>query len=294
MKNDRDDDLLRTLGRFAAEEERLSPDDQELELMCAGQLPEERIRALEARAAGEPELARRLDAYRPLDAGSRAKLTAALVHEVSSASGSTFAPADGRQARDQHPPVRRVNRARFPSARSLGSAVAAIAVAAAVAMVWVNHRRSSPGQAAPLPGYQLDIVGGMRELRAPAAPDGGPIRLRPGSPVQLLVRPASATRERIVVESFLMRDVAPDPLARAGDEVTFEPLTIPFEISPDGAARARGNAAALFGVRRGRWRLVLIVERASAPRDDSLRRAQGSDGPYARRVGVDLWLLDGP
>jgi hypothetical protein len=289
-ENELDEVLLRALGRVAAEEERLSPDDQELELMCAGHLPEDRVRVLEARAAGDPELARRLEAYRPVDTASRARLTAALVREVVGAASGGFAPAEGDTAHGRELPIRKKLRARLLSARSFGSAM--VVAAAAAAVLWISHRARSTDHAVPLPAYALDVVGGLRELRGIDAPNAGPIRLLPDSPLQLVMRPASATRERIAVESFLVRDRDRGTAPSGGDDAMIERLIIPFEISPDGAARARGTATTLFGARRGHWRLVLVVGKVTDGRGGGAQRAHGNDDADARRAAVDLWLLD--
>src|SRR5262245_35980610 len=85
---DLDGALLARLGRLAAEDETASPDDQQLEALCAGRLDAESVRLLEARAAQDPELAARLAAYRPLDDGQRARMAEAIVRETAPAAGA--------------------------------------------------------------------------------------------------------------------------------------------------------------------------------------------------------------
>ena len=290
MNEDRDDDLLRRLGRLAAEEEVLSADDQELELLCAGQLPDDRLRRLEARAEHDPDLALRLAAYRPLPPASRSKIAEALVREMAAPPGAqgTTAGSDARRSGDRLVDAGR-KRARPVSARASrwgrgwawGSAAAA--AAAAAVMLWIGHWPSAIRARPALPSYALAVSGGERELRDPTAPAGAAVRLRPDSRLELVLRPATAVAGPVAVQAFLARGEA------------MEPLPLQFEISPEGAARAAGSAAELFGSHRGRWQLRLIVQRSGAPGGDALsvaRDARTPAGAEARRADVDLWLLD--
>src|SRR5581483_1136849 len=170
-------------------------------------------------------------------------------------------------------------RARAMNALRWTTAVLAVA---AGTVLWLNHRAPPADRAAPLPVYALDVIGGVQEQRGLGAPGTHPIRLRPDSPLELVLRPATAVRDRIAVDSFLV----PAAAHGTGGDAAIEPAAIPFETSPDGAARARGTAASLFGARHGHWQLRLIVKTADAPAGDVLRRARLEDGagpPDARR-----------
>jgi hypothetical protein len=271
--------LLSQLGRLAAEEEALSPDDRELEALCAGQLDEERVRLLESRAAQDPELAIRLAAYRPLDDDRRAGIAEAIARAT--------APAAQRAERAGLPAL---GKPRVPGARKRAlrawftgwAAVGEIALVAAAALLWL-HFRPATNASASLPTYGVDVIGGERELRDVSAPalEGAVVRLRPDSRVDLILRPATATAEPIAVEASL---------AQGG---VVEPLPLRFEIAAGGAARASGTAAELFGARRGRWQLRLVVARGDGEAGDRRRRSSGdSPADGARRLTLELLLLD--
>ena len=295
MNNQRENDLLARLGRLAAEEEQVAPDDEELELLCAGRLPDERVRALEARAAREPDFARRLEAYRPLAVAARVRIADALAREVRA--GSRVAADDGRApanatvnpGRDEAgvTPLRPAHRARVWAAVAGG-----LAAAAALVLLIRGPVQYGAQKTIPLPAYAMDARGGEQDVRG--APDRTPaaLRLAPDSRVELVLRPATSVARPITIAAFIVpREAAPGGTAqRQGPE----PLRLPFETSEKGTARLAGRAADLFGARRGRWQLRLIVEVAPGT-PGAAERLAGADGAAeatARLTALDLWLVD--
>jgi len=282
MSDDQGDELLRRLGRIAAADEALSAEEQELERYCAGELPDERVRSLEARAEHDPAFAQLLVAYRPLAPSLRARVAGQLV-------GQMAAPVPGAGAAPAAAPrPRRVSR---PWSRAVwASATGALAMAAGLALWIRNHPVEAP-MARELPAYHAEITGGDREQRGPAAPPAGPIRLRPRSRLEVVLRPATALAGPVAVESFL----APEGSIPAA---ALEPVSLPVAISPSGAVRVAGVVEELFGARRGRWRLLFLL-RAGEARPDPTQSAErvsaaADGGPGWQRLGVELLLVDSP
>lgn len=159
------DDLLDAVGRVAREHERV---DERLERLAAGTLSDQERAELEREAATNPELARALELFRPLDADVRARIAA----EVA--------------------PVRQLRTAR-PEPSRLVWLAAALAAAAAVVLVLLF--RSGPE---PLPDYELAALGGVSEQRAPSTA----VQIAPGAELTLLLRPATSVVGDVVAYAF--------------------------------------------------------------------------------------------
>lgn len=110
----------------------------------------------------------------------------------------------------------------------------------------------------PLPLYALETSGGVQELRGGETEVPGahskPLALRPESELRVTVRPAVAVEGPVEVRAFLL----------VGD--TFEEVKPRVERAPSGAALLRGQTAELFGGRKGRYELRVVVARPELAR----------------------------
>ena len=87
--------------------------------------------------------------------------------------------------------------------------VVVLPLAAAASLFFVLHGApSSPDDVAALPPYGLSVQGGAKELRGPAADNGAPQRVMPGTELVLLARPDEAVRGSVAARVFLVADAA--------------------------------------------------------------------------------------
>ncbi len=220
--------------------------------LSRGELDADEDAALRARAAADPAMAERYEAFRPLGPDLQQRLVAQASLELASKT-----PARGAV-------LRRV---------SFG---AAVALAAAASLLLVLRRSASPADTDPLPVYALSLTGGERSTRSDTAPPPAvPIELHGGSQLEIVLRPATAVTGPVSVEAFTVRDGQ----AR--------PWTVPMSRSADGAVRISGDARALLGPATGEVGLAFVVERAGAPPVDPadvVRAAGGGLGVRGRQV----------
>jgi hypothetical protein len=261
---------LAALAAAARAEADESADDARWEALAAGTLPEDERQALEARAQTDPYVRHMLDLLAPRDAAADAEKYAARAGAVYAAEASAgAAPSTAGSVANASPP-RAAEVTAAPEPKS--AAVVALAdargrrppvalrrialfftpVAAAAAVVlWL--RTSGPGD---LPAYELAAEGGEEELRGSSEPSRtGPatvLRVKPGTRVEFVVRPAVAVDGDVDVRAFLVRQ---------GESRAWTP---PYERSSDGAFRIVGPARALFGPSEGELDVVLVVGRPAA------------------------------
>lgn len=256
------DDLLRRLGDLARteEEEEQRRLDPRWDALAAGALPPAEVARLEAEARQTPEGRAAWEAFRPLDPGFRERLRSAARRQVGAPESAAAppAPASERPGAAVLPWV--------PRRRRLAAAV--VAMTAAVAAMLLVVLRPAPG---PLPPYQLGFSGGERAVRGgPAGPsqggEGVPV-LRPGSRLELVLRPQRPVGGRVAVAAF-----------RAG-EGEVQPWPVPLEIAASGAVRVAGVVGEEIPLPPGEWDLILAVGRPRRlPDAAAIERALG-DGP---------------
>lgn len=256
------DDLLRQIGQHAREgAPPAAADDPVWQRLARGELTADEDADLRKRAAADPELALLYEAFRPLDASLKKRITA--------------------QATEALAP-----RARVLSWRRAAVIVAPLAAAAVIALVLVRRPPSEDG-APSLPAYLMDFQGGDRTTRSAEPAPSGPAELHRGSHVEMVLRPATAVNRPVTVRAFAVQ----------GDAV--RALELPTERSSDGAIRIQGEAGTLFhGVPAGRWDVALVVsaEGAVAPQPSEVASALRGDGtPHAwQLVHSRIDLLDAP
>jgi hypothetical protein len=127
---------------------------------------------------------------------------------------------------------------------------AALAAAAAIALA-IRSREEA------LPEYQATVVAGGASPERALGDVPKELAVRPGSQVDLLVRPATRVPRKIEARAFIAHDGALAPWDAA------------IEIADTGALRLRGRIAAIDGA--GAWALVIVVAEAGAfPSQDPL------------------------
>jgi hypothetical protein len=163
-------------------------------------------------------------------------------------------------------------------ARRRWAGLLVIPLAAAAGVLLMAHPRSSPPST--LPGYELVATGGLREVRGPADEPGQLQRLSPGSILEVKLRPASAVDGEVVGAAFLVQ----------GDRI--EPVDADIQVVASGAASVRAEAAPVFGDRRGRWELrILLARPALAKQLPALAADPRQSGPGWQRLSVPIELV---
>jgi hypothetical protein len=246
-----DDELLKELARVAREQKQDGKLDERWDGLSAGTLSDEERAELERLAAQSPEGKEAHEAFRPLDAAARERISARLEQELAPARPQ--APAERREAK-----VLPFRRRGWQVASG-----AAVAAAAAVAAFVLLPAQKGP----PLPGYSLSLAG-IQELRSDGA-EAEVARLEPGSQLVLVLRPEQAVGGRVEVRAFLFRD---------GEGRAWTP---PMEVSEDGAVRIRGRVEELLPLSPGEWTLAVAVGRPGEVPDEP-REVE----PFVRGAGT--------
>jgi len=231
----------------------------------------------------------------PLHVVPNGQEAVSLAASLSPIAGAAPAPQRAAPSSGRSRPARRAWR--------WGAGGALVAVAAAW-LVWVGGRAGDGNgtgrSGAPLPAFEIDATGGDRQVRgpAPSASSGAARVLRPESRLELTLRPATAVPGgAISVDAYLAPAGGEGSQPHAQPAPTgpqLEPVALPFAISGAGVAHLAGNAGQLFGARRGRWQLRLLVARADLPPAQRARLAAGAAtaGPGWQRMAVELSLVD--
>jgi hypothetical protein len=234
-----DDDRLAALGRLAREEESVNELEERLVRLTHGELSPTEIADLEREA--DPEA---LQAHRPLDDEFKKSVESRLEALLPPQKMATVTPIRPRWV--------------------MPAAVATLVAAAAAVFFFLN-----PGATrTALPGYELAVSGGVREVRG-ATPE--PITVGPGSRLTLVARPGTATNERVAAFVF----------AKEADALTSVPAR--SESSADGALKLDVAEADLPKTSAPETTLVVIVGRADVVASSEAARAllaRGSSPDY--------------
>ncbi|MCB9727281.1 MAG: hypothetical protein H6744_00540 [Deltaproteobacteria bacterium] len=254
-----DDQLLEALGQRAARRrEQVGALDERWLALAEGRLDE-----------AESERARQEDparwaAFAPLDEAAQER-----VHrEVARA-------LDGAAAGEGGAPVIALAPRRKARWARLAMVVAPLAAAAALVLVLRGPLGGTDGP--PLPGYGLEVSGGLATVRGAEAPEPSR-RFTPDSPVELLLRPQQAAQGPVAVRAW-----------RRMPGQAWQAWDAPAQISAEGSARIAGSAAELLGTTPGVVGLRIVVGRP-----DELPggpEAQGDGGDAWQRFDMELELI---
>jgi len=231
-----DDDQLAALGRLAREEERVNELEERLVRLTHGELSPTEVANLEREAAPEA-----IQAHQPLDDEFKKtveKRLEALLPPEKADKIATVTPIRPRWV--------------------MPAAVATLVAAAAAIFLFL----STTSTQSALPGYELALSGGVREMRGPT-PE--PITLASGSRLTLIVRPATATQVKVSAFVFAGADRSTVPA---------EP-----EASADGALKLTLAEAALPSSSESETKLIVVVGRADVVTSSEAARALLARGP---------------
>jgi hypothetical protein len=232
-----DERLLQDLARVAREdrEEQLERLDERWDRLSQGSLSADEEAELRALAEGSDEIRDAYDAFRPLDADFRERV----LHAVVAPAAAQPAGKAGKVL-----PFRR-------RALWVGGWLAA-----AAALVLVVTRSGGPG--GPLPEYQVEPGGQVRQTRSEDAP-ADPVFSR-GSRLELVFRPRTPVSGPVEASIFVER----------GDEL--RPWDAAVEVSPAGAVRIHGVLGRDLELEPGDWTVwAAIGRRGTLPDRDRLQ-----------------------
>lgn len=231
-------DPLKALGAYTREADALWADPRWERLATGTISPEERAE-LERMAAADPEAARAMAMFQPIEEAELARTVAAV----------TSPPASASAVARPQAPARGAGGGRRPFVRwALAGALAAAAV------VLVAVLRAPPG-GRPLPTYELALEG-VKQVRGSTLSAGAPL-FTPDARFELVVRPGWQAPGAVACAGFLWAQ---------GRLLAWEPV---FEVSSQGACRLSGRARDLLPSWTGEAELVIWVGRPEA-----LRRAR--------------------
>ncbi len=246
-------ELLESLVAVAREEDPAR--DPRWRALAEGRLSEEGIAALEMEAGRSDEGRRLLDAHRPLDAASRARITEEVLARIAMSEASVgevpivHAPPPHKGTVSTPSPIPKppTPAPKSPSAgRSLPTQLVALLGVVLIGLaVWLFG-----GGGDDLPSttaHWVMTIEAEQSQRGAALP-GERAHLGPGSTFTAVLRPEVQVDGAIEARAFLVRDER----ARAWD--------VPIELAPGGAARITGTKEALFpGVGAGRWEVLVAI-----------------------------------
>jgi hypothetical protein len=244
-------DALQHLGALARDQE--AEVDPRWDALARGELSAEELAELERQAEADPEIALRLELFRPLSNEARDRIANSVEPKAA------VVPIESRR----------------PLWQKAALVMAPLAAAAAIALMLLR-----PAPLAPLPGYTLSASGGESELRSPA-PRPGPVVLAPDASLTLVLRPATSVEGPVAARFFVEREGA------------LEPLAVRAEQAEGGSLRLSAPARELFGTHTGDASLIAIVGRPAAINEDpqALVRGAPANGPGWQRVAIAVKLV---
>jgi hypothetical protein len=156
----------------------------------------------------------------------------------------------------------------------------AVAIPSLAALALFLVRSLGGGGAGALPAYGLEALGGVAETRGPERAAAEPLRLAPGAPVELRLRPAEAiSGGRVDARAYWVKDGRAQLVAGVAEH------------AEGGAIRIRARAQAPFGA--GAGEIVAVVGRPEAlPGAEATEAAalvKAPEGAQVLRQPV-LWL----
>jgi hypothetical protein len=238
-----DDELLEALARTARAED--LGGDPRWEALSAGALSEEQRAELAAEARGAGRAGRAMEAFEPLGAEVREKITDRLLGVIEEERGRATANTNANATTNANANANANAMSELRRRRSFFVAIAA----AALVIAGLIMRGAS---VAPLPAYAVAVAGGAQPVRSTDAPVEVE-RVPPGSRLEITLRPATRVEGAVEVRAFLVHDGA------------MRPWGVSPAITEGGVVTVAGTREALFGDRpAGRWEMVLAVGRGAA------------------------------
>ncbi len=222
------DPLLEQLGRLARAQ---AEADDPFERLALGRLTPDELEALEREARSNPDVALKLELFRPLG-GAVVDRTL----EVLSTS---------RPATPQQPPI-----ATGSARRRWGLFVGA--TLALAASLWLIVR---PAQV-EWPAYSLAVTGEQTTRGSEPAPQ---VRLGAGSTLRLVARPATSVVGQVPAYAFVQR------------EGQVQVWSAPIQRAPGGSVKIEGPVDLLLPDAPGKLTLVLVLGPRSAPSADTVQ-----------------------
>jgi hypothetical protein len=239
-----EDKLMKKLGQVQRQEASEAGLDDRLERLAQGRLTEAERQELETLALQNPELARAVEAFRPLGDEFHEQTTERLAETLG------FRPEKKRARR---------------SIWFFLPVPAALAAAVLVLFLFMG------GEPQPLPAFHFEVTGGVRAFRGLQPPE--PLKLVPGSTLQIQLRPAKAVEGEIAVSTLLARE----------EEVI--PLSIPVDQAPSGAVRLRGVVGEDIRFMPGSFNLVVMLARpGEMPESRAWREARAGVQVFDTKV----------
>ncbi|MFN7960907.1 MAG: hypothetical protein U0002_06505 [Thermoanaerobaculia bacterium] len=248
-----DDRLLSQLGKIAREEQEAERArlDERWDRLAAGQLSADEEAELRALAEGSAAARDAYHAFSPLGSDFHERVVAAIEGKSPSVVAPSPPPALGAR----------------PARRRRGLAWTASLGSLAATLVFVLLRFVGPG---PLPIYQAELGGGISAERSG---QGGaePRRYRPGDPVVLLLRAATATDRKPALRVFFVcrGAIQPEPWQP-------EPVRL-----PGGNLEIRGSAG--VDIPACTERLWVVLGRPSALPDAAVLGRAAASGKLESR-----------
>jgi hypothetical protein len=264
-----DEELLARLGKLAKSQD--DAEDAQWETLARGELDPKALAELEARAADDPEVALRLQLFRPLEEATKHRIADALAQDSATGDSDAGDAPENAATRAAVPAgVRRL----APNARWAVVAVP-LALAAALALFLLR-----PQSLSPLPDYSASLRGGQAELRSGDASDAVP-RIGPGSEFDLQLRPSVDVDGAVEARAFVVQAGRVTPVAASP------------RIAPSGGFRLQGRGATWFGAARGKAEMVILVGRQGTLQEIPQSVVRGEQAaPEIQRVVVAVELVD--
>jgi hypothetical protein len=261
-----DESILYEMGKIIREDRpKEAALEEELLRIARGEpVPEDRLRGLLDQDDLDPEALAQICA--PLDKNFEDKAVAT----ITSAMAST-APISNTAPTHQ---VIELTAFRARRRATVGAVVAVVGLAASVLLVFGIVRKT------PRPEYELSIIGGEKAFRgdSPSAEDSGaPLKLSPGTALELILRPKQATTETYSARAFLVKD----------QQVV--PIEASFERAEGGAIRIFAVAGEHFQVGAGQWELrVFLGPPSELPDVQEVARSQAGKSVAVFRRDIIL------
>ncbi|MCU0662963.1 MAG: hypothetical protein MUC50_11635 [Myxococcota bacterium] len=251
MMHKHDEELLRLAGDVLRQPDLL--DDPRLDALARGELSQEEVEELLAmERAGELQ-GGATEAFSAFSEGYLARLEQSMA-------GDGTAKNDELSGRAKDAPVVTLSSApRWKRSFVVGAPIVAAAAAVIALALWPVSP-SGPR----LPGYTLELEGGLAKVRAVATPTADePVRLSANTTLQLRLRPATRTSEPVFVR-----------LIAAGSEAASQRVVDPVvEVSESGTVTVRLSGEQLAPSQAARQRLHVLL--APASMKDQLPRHVG-------------------